>query len=151
MISDRSDPTRPRPFVIALALLAMVGCAATLAACGGDSDSTGETATAVTDTTATDGGDAIDPEAAAQSLADCTTQAGLDGSVTDTTQPGAVAVDLTTENATILVHVYATADEAESAENSSGLDQEVVGNYVILGGAIPKQEHDIITGCIQVA
>ena len=147
-MSHRIDPTRSRPSALALALLAIFGCSMLLAACGGDSDSTGETATTATDTASTDSGDALDPEAAAQSLADCTTQAGLEGSVSDTTQPGAVAVDLTTENATILVHVYASEDEAESADSSSGLDQEVVGNYVILGGAIPKKDHDIITGCI---
>ncbi len=87
-MSHRIDPTRSRPSAFALALPAIFGCSMLLAACGGDSDSTGETATTATDTASTDSGDALDPEAAAQSLADRTTQAGLEGSVSDTTQPG---------------------------------------------------------------
>ncbi len=138
--------SRSRGIAAALALLLT---SATLVACGGDSDDT--SSAPATDDTAASGGEGLDPELAAQSLADCTTAAGLEGTVTSGTDPNAVPVDMTTETATIVVQVFATDEEASSYKSESGLDQEVIDNYVILGGAIPKQEHEIITGCIEGA
>lgn len=130
--------------VAAVAVVALSSIA--LLACGGDSDDTSTAPS--TDATAASGGEGLDPELAAQSLADCTTAAGLEGTVTSGSDPNAVPVDMTTETATIVVQVFATDEEASSYKSESGLDQEVVANYVILGGAIPKKEHEIITRCI---
>ena len=127
---------------------ALVLTSATLFACGGDSDDSGDTSATSTPTVTDDAGGAIDPALAAQSLADCTTQAGLDGKVTDTTTPNAAAVDMTTEDTTIIVQVFATAEEAGAYKNQADLDQEVVDNYVIVGGTISRDQHEIIANCI---
>ena len=119
-------------------LLAAIACAAVLAACGGDSDEGGSTGS----------GAGLDPEAAAHALADCTTSAGLEGTVTQPDIPDAMAVDLTTEDQTIIVEVFASPDAAATYENPADLDQEIIDNYVIIGGTIKPTQHEIIIGCI---
>lgn len=137
-------PLRRFVFLPALAIT----CAALLAACGGGgSDDSGDTSTPSTPVPASDVA-AIDPQEAAQALATCALGAGLEGSVVDGEVSGAAGVDLTTKHSTIIVEVFSSPDAAGGYESGSGLDQELISNAVILGGAIPEKSHDIIVGCL---
>ena len=103
--------------------------------CGDDADSDG------------DSGSEPDPvETQAQAILDCTTEDGLPGELTRTGD-GVRAVDLTTEDQTIVLHVHESEEDAEAYDGDT-LDFEVVGNVVVLGGAISPENRTIIDDCI---
>lgn len=124
---------RTLPLALSALLLTLV-----LAACS-DDDTSGPA----------DAEETTDPVVAqAEALAECTTAAGLDGEVTETSD-GVPAVDLTTVDQTIIVHLLPDVEEAEGYENAAGLDQEVVDNAVVIGGAISAENRTIIVDCLQ--
>ncbi len=105
--------------------------------CGDDQGSDGDS-----------GAPAEDPvETQAQAILDCTTEDGLPGQLTRTGD-GVRAVDLTTEDQTIVLHVHGSEEDAEAYDDDL-LDFEVVGNVVVLGGAISPENRTIIDGCIE--
>ncbi len=94
-----------------------------------------------------DSGSEPDPvETQAQAILDCTTEDGLPGELTRTGD-GVRAVDLTTEDQTIVLHVHESEEDAEAYDGDT-LDFEVVGNVVVLGGAISPENRTIIDDCI---
>lgn len=84
----------------------------------------------------------------ANALLACTTEEGLTGTI-GMAEGGVLAVDLTTEDQTIVVHLLASEAAAAAHQNSADLDQEQVGNAVILGGAISPENRAIIKQCLQ--
>lgn len=127
-------------------LLATLVATLAMAACGDDDSSTDDTSAAAGEsTTATT---STDPATVAEQLAECTTAAGLEGNVVDGEEASAAGVDLTTENATIVVQVFPSPEEAAAYESASGLDQEQVDAIVILGGAIPAKARATIGNCL---
>jgi hypothetical protein len=86
-------------------------------------------------------------ESQAQAILDCTTEAGLPGQLTRTGD-GVRAVDLTTSDQTIVLHVHESTDDAEAYDGDT-LDFVVVGNVVVLGGAISDENRTIIDDCIE--
>lgn len=87
------------------------------------------------------------PEAAqASAILDCTTEQGLSGSIGQI-EGGIPAIDLSTEDETIVVHVLGSEAEAESYEAS--LDHTPVANTAVLGGAISAEHQELIRGCIE--
>ncbi len=84
----------------------------------------------------------------ADALLACATDEGLPGSI-GMAEGGVLAVDLTTEDQTIVVHLLAAAAEAAGYESSAGLEQEQVENALILGGAISPENRAIIKQCLQ--
>ncbi len=87
----------------------------------------------------------------AEEIATCAEAAGFDPTIDDDVESGGTAVDLTTEDATIVVHVFDSAGDAQGYAEEASLDAEVLGSAVILGGAIPPAERDTIAGCIETA
>ena len=87
------------------------------------------------------------PQAAqASAILDCTTEQGLPGSIGQI-EGGIPAIDLTTEEETIVVHVLGSAAEAQDYEAS--LEVEPVANAAVLGGAITPEHREVIRGCIE--
>ncbi len=72
---------------------------------------------------------------------------GLPGQLTRTGD-GVRAVDLTTSDQTIVLHVHESEEDAEAYDGDT-LDFEVVGNVVVLGGAISPENRTIIDGCVE--
>ncbi len=83
----------------------------------------------------------------AEDILTCTDQQGLPGSI-GLIEGGIPAIDLSTEDETILVHVLESEEAAADYETSSDFEQEVVGNAVVLGGAISQDHRVIIVNCI---
>lgn len=97
-----------------------------------------------------EGGSGSEPdpvETQAQAILDCTTAAGLPGQLTRTSD-GVRAVDLTTSDQTIVLHVHESEADAQAYDGDT-LDFEVVGNVVVLGGAISDENRMIIDDCIE--
>jgi hypothetical protein len=120
--------------------MAIAGLLATLTACGEDEDSGSEPAPV----------EESGPAALAEEIAACTEEAGLTPSITETSS-GVVAIDLTTETETILVHILDSEEEAAGYENGAGLDQEQIGQAVLIGGAIKPANREAIRSCIENA
>ncbi|MEZ0581075.1 hypothetical protein [Nocardioides sp. MH1] len=125
-------------------LAACCALALALTACGDDEPA--DAGSGPTSTTTADPGESV--AAQAQAILDCTTAQGLPGQLTEAAG-GVTAVDLTTSDETIVVHVLESAEEAQAHQSSSSLAAEVVGNTVVLGGAISAEHHSVIVGCIQ--
>lgn len=116
------------------AVAALLVLTAGLAGCGDDEDSDG-------------GSSAADPvETQAAAILECTTEASLPGELTRTSE-GVRAIDLTTSDQTIILHVHDSEDDA-AAYDGDTLDFEVVGNVVVLGGAISDENRAIIDDCL---
>jgi hypothetical protein len=81
----------------------------------------------------------------------CAQAAGFDPTIDEDVESGGIAIDLTTNDATIVVHVFDSEGDAEAYSEEAPLDAEVVGSAVILGGAIPTSDRDTIAGCIEGA
>jgi hypothetical protein len=125
----------------ALLLFLLAGC--------GDGD---ETSSSPTDASAsTSAPDTSDAVAVADATAACLTDAGLEPSVVEGELQGAAGIDLTTRNRTIVVQVFPSEEEAADYESASGLDQEVVGQAVILGGLVPPDTRQAIIDCLPAA
>jgi len=92
--------------------------------------------------------DASAGAAQAEEIASCSEDAGFDPTVSELADVDATAVDLTTETATIVLHVFDSEVDAAGYEPSSGLDAEQDGSVVILGGAIPPEELARIKDCV---
>ena len=87
------------------------------------------------------------PQAAqASAILECTTEQGLPGTIGQI-EGGIPAIDLTTEEETIVVHVLGSEAEAESYEAS--LDHVPVANAAVLGGAITPEHQEVIRSCIE--
>jgi len=84
----------------------------------------------------------------AEAVLECTTAQDLPGSVTETSD-GITAIDLTTENETIVVYVLESEEDAASYQNPADLDQEQLGNWLIVGGAISPEHRAVIVECIE--
>jgi hypothetical protein len=94
-----------------------------------------------------DGGNGSSTAARAEEIASCAEEAGFDPTISrNTPQEGATAVDLTTRDATIVVQVFESEDDAAAAEPS--LESEQIGSVLILGGAIPPDDRENIRDCI---
>jgi hypothetical protein len=90
-----------------------------------------------------------DPRAAqAEALLECTTEKGLPGTIGQI-EGGIPAIDLTTENETIVVHLLESEAKAASYQNQGDFDQEQADNAVILGGAISPEHRAVIVECIE--
>jgi hypothetical protein len=138
--------SRPAAALLAaLFLFVLAGC--------GDGDETSSSSTdATADATAsTSAPDTSDPVEVADATAACLTGEGLEPSVVEGELEGAAGIDLTTRNRTIVVQVFASEEEAADYESASGLDQEVVGQAVILGGLVPPDTRQAIVGCLPAA
>ncbi|HET9420263.1 MAG TPA: hypothetical protein VFO49_03930 [Nocardioides sp.] len=119
-------------------ILPAVVLALVLAGCGDDEPESGDSAP-----------ETSDPRMAqAEEILACTEEQDLPGSI-GLIDGGVPAIDLTTETETIVVHVLESEAEAADYETSSGLEQEAVGNAVILGGAITPEHRQVIVDCIE--
>ncbi len=134
--SDRPARATTVPLMRATRLAAVAALMVLATGCGDDgSDSD-------------DGSSEPDPvETQAQAILDCTTEAGLPGQLTRTGD-GVRAVDLTTSDQTIVLHVHESEEDAEAYDGDT-LDFEVVGNVVVLGGAISDENRTTIDTCIE--
>jgi hypothetical protein len=95
------------------------------------------------------GGDgATDGQDRVERIAACAEEAGFDPTIDDDVESGATAIDLTTEDATIVVHVFDSEADAAAYAPQSSLEAEQVGSILILGGAIPPTEKQQIRDCI---
>jgi hypothetical protein len=86
--------------------------------------------------------------AQADAILECTTEQDLPGTIGQI-EGGIPAIDLTTENETIVVHLLTSEEEAAGYQNSGDFDQEQVDNAVILGGAISPEHRASIVDCIE--
>jgi hypothetical protein len=84
----------------------------------------------------------------AEAVLECTKEQGLPGSVNETSD-GVTAIDLTTENETIVVYVLESKEDAASYQNPADLDQEQLGNWLIVGGAISPEHRATIVECVE--
>jgi hypothetical protein len=85
-------------------------------------------------------------ETQAEAILACADGQGLPGQLTRTSD-GVRAVDLTTSDQTIVLHVHASEEDAEAYDGDT-LDFAVVDNVVVLGGAISPENRAIIDDCI---
>jgi hypothetical protein len=120
-----------------LIALSLAAASLVLATGCGDDDSEGEGGSTETDRV--------------EQIAACAEAAGFDPTIDDGVESGAIAIDLTTEDATIVVHVFDSEADAAAYIPKSSLDAEQVGSALILGGAIPPAQRDTIAGCIEAA
>ena len=84
----------------------------------------------------------------ANALLACTTEEGLPGTI-GMAEGGVLAVDLTTRTRRSSCTCWPPRRRRPAHENSADLDQEQVGNAVILGGAISPENRAIIKQCLQ--
>jgi hypothetical protein len=117
--------------------VAATACVAALATAGCGDDGDGGA-----------GGTTATGQPGAEEIAACAEDAGFDPTIDDGVESGATAIDLTTETATIVVHVFASAEDAAAYAPKSTLDAEQIGSVLILGGAIPPAERQKIVDCI---
>jgi hypothetical protein len=110
-----------------------------LTGCGGDEESKDSDPPSPTQ-------DAL--AAQAEAILECTTARELPGSI-GLAKGGVPAIDLTTENETIVVHLLETDEDAAAYQSAADLDQQQVGNAVILGGAITPEHRTTIVECIE--
>ena len=123
-----------------MGILPAVVLALVLAGCGDDDPESGDSAP-----------DTSDPQMEqAEGILACTEEQGLPGEI-GLIDGGVPAIDLTTETETIVVHVLESETEAADYQTSSGLEQEAVGNAVILGGAITPEHRQVIVDCIEAS
>jgi hypothetical protein len=123
-----------------MGILPAVVLALVLTGCGDDEPESGDPAP--------ESGDPLMEQA--EEILACTEGQDLPGSI-GVIDGGVPAIDLTTETETILVHVLESETEAADYETSSGLEQEAVGNAVILGGAITPEHRQVIVDCIEAS
>ena len=110
-----------------------------LSGCGDDGD----------DSSSEDSTPRTSPQAdQAAAILECTTEQGLPGAIGQI-EGGIPAVDLTTEEETIVVHVLGSDAEAADYQGASSLEHEAVANAVILGGAITPEHREVIKQCIE--
>lgn len=89
------------------------------------------------------------PKAAqAADILDCATENDLPGSLGQI-QGGVIAIDLSTDDETILLHVLDSDAEAADYDTGLQLDQEPVANVVIIGGAIDDDHRATVRSCIE--
>jgi hypothetical protein len=84
----------------------------------------------------------------AAAILDCATEHDLPGTIGQI-EGGIIAIDLSTDDETILIHVLGS--EAAAADYKSGLDldQQQVANAVIIGGAISQAHRSVTEQCIE--
>jgi hypothetical protein len=122
-------------------LLPALLLALALSGCGDDDEPTSSGSDESSESTA-------DPRMEqAEAILDCTTGQDLPGTI-GVIDGGIPAIDLTTEYETILVHVLESVEVAAGYENDV-LDQELVENTAILGGAISPEHRATIVQCIE--
>lgn len=84
----------------------------------------------------------------AAAILECATEHDLPGSIGQI-EGGILAIDLSTDDETILLHVLGS--EAAAADYDSGLelDEEAVGNVVVIGGSIDDDHRATVRSCIE--
>lgn len=117
-----------RVALVAAAVIALT----VIGGCGGDDESD----------------DGAGDQSRVEQIADCAEEAGFDPTIDDGVESGATAIDLTTETATIVVHVFESEEDAAAYAPESTLDAEQIGSALILGGAIPPDDRQKIVDCI---
>jgi hypothetical protein len=123
--------------ILPAVLLALV-----LTGCGDDEEEPKDSASAPPET------DALMEQAG--TVLECTTAQDLPGSI-GVVEGGISAIDLTTEYETIIVYVLESEEAAAAYQNPADLDQEQLGNWLIVGGAISPEHRTVIVDCIEAA
>ena len=90
---------------------------------------------------------AAGPSAQANALLACTTEQDLPGTI-GIVADGVPAVDLSTDEETIVVQLFASEAAAADFQNAADLEQEQIETAVIIGGAISSAHRTVIVDCL---
>ena len=88
------------------------------------------------------------PTSQADAILECATDAGLPGTTTRI-EGGITAIDLSTDDETILLHVLDSEEDAATYDTGLGMEHEPVDNVVIIGGAIDDDHRATVHTCIE--